>query len=126
MTYWFGPGLGSAAGQEGGLSVARSMAAEAGATAREARTEIEYLQRDLERLFAVTEALWRILQDEHGYGEAKLQEKIAAVHAARSGEAAGEGQGAPAPCDQCGRAVSRRHPKCVYCGAEHAFDPFVR
>jgi len=32
----------------------------------------------------------------------------------------------PVPCPKCKRPVSRRHSRCIYCGAECRSEPFAR
>ena len=113
-----GAGMGSAD------AAAASAAAEAGAVARAARTQVAELAADVDRLFAITQAMWSLLRIEHGYDEATLRAKVAEIdRAARAKHA--EGAELP-PCIACGRPVSARRPRCMYCGAETPMDLFAR
>ena len=107
-----------------GNSVVLSAANEAGAVARSARTEVAELAADVDRLFAITQALWEILRTERGYDDATLRNTVTAYQqTARNRKA--DGAELP-PCVSCGRPVSRRHPKCIYCGADTPVDLFAR
>jgi hypothetical protein len=107
-----------------GNSAVASAAAEAGSVARAARTEVAELAADVDRLFAITQALWEILKTERGYDDAALRNTVAAFQqTARTRKA--DGAELP-PCVKCGRPVSRRHPKCIYCGADTPMDLFAR
>lgn len=97
--------------------------AEAAARAREAQTELRFLTEDVARLFAVTEALWSILKEEHGYDDDRLRAKVSEAQAARRAAAK---LGNAARCQSCDRPLTRSQPRCIYCGTEHALDPFAR
>jgi hypothetical protein len=101
-------------------------AADAEARAREAHSRIEFLELELMRLSVVTEALWRVLQEEHGWKETRLQAMVAAIEDARRREAHEDGRAPAVPCAKCGRNVSRRSTRCMYCGTEHQPDVFAR
>jgi hypothetical protein len=101
-------------------------ATDAEAKAREAHSRIEFLELELIRLSVVTEALWRVLQDAHGWDEKRLQAMVVAIEDARRREATEGGHPHAVPCAKCGRNVSRRSARCLYCGAEHAPDVFAR
>ena len=87
------------------------------------RSDVEMLTRELGRQWCVTEALWRVLQEQHGFDETKLRAMVAAVETARKPDPR---SGAPTavPCTKCGRPQAKRHPKCIYCGAERVLEVF--
>ena len=101
-------------------------ATDAEAKAREAHSRIEFLELELVRMSVLTEALWRILQEEHGWKETRLQAMVAAIDNARRREAAQDGRAPPMPCTKCGRPLARRLNRCMYCGTEHPPDVFQR
>ena len=103
-------------------SAAHGQALDASAKADQANTQIEFLARDVERLSMVTQALWQILKDEHGYDDEVLRKKVMEIDLADRTE----GGHAPQPCDQCHRPLARRHAHCLYCGAARKVDPFER
>ena len=101
-------------------------ATDAEAKAREAHSRIEFLELELVRLSIVNEALWRILQEEHGWKDVKLQAMVTAIETARRRENASGDHPPPAPCAKCGRPLSRRVSNCIYCGTPHPPDVFAR
>jgi hypothetical protein len=107
--------------------LARSNAHEAVGAARDARSEVEMLKVDVERLLMITEALWTMLREQHGYGDDELVARIAAIDM-RDGRLDGKvsASGGAVKCPRCGRAVSKRRPVCIYCGTATVPDPFER
>jgi hypothetical protein len=87
------------------------------------RTNVEDLTREVARLSAIAEALWRLLQEQHGFDETKLSAMVAAVEASHKADP----HSGPTPavlCKRCGRPQAKRHARCMYCGAERAVDVF--
>lgn len=112
-----GPGMGATGAVAGA-------AADAGARAREAQTAVLELTADVDRLFNVVNVLWQILKEDHGYDDETLRRRVADVERARL--ARDDASDAPRPCIACGRQVSRRRSRCMYCNAVNAADPFAR
>jgi hypothetical protein len=111
-----------------GIAAERAdMAADrAAATATKARSEVELMQMDVERLLMITEALWTMLRDEHGYTDELLIRKVQEIDM-RDGRLNGKvAKQPPSQCPQCGRAISARRPMCVFCGAASTEAPFRR
>ena len=83
-------------------------------------------QLDVEKLFMITEALWKILKEHHGYTDEHLAEMIQNIDL-RDGQLDGKVAKQPnPPCSQCGRILLGRHPVCLYCGAVAIRCPFER
>ncbi len=118
----YDPLLGAGA-LSGGRGVPREVLEDV-AKLKRAQVETEALVKEVGRLYAITEAMWRILQEQHGYDDEKLRTMIAAIDQAdRDAQKAGR----PAvPCPKCGHPLARRLPRCMYCGAEHSVDPFAK
>lgn len=98
------------------------------ASSSPASGEVLELRNDIERLLMITEALWSFLQKEHGYTEDDLIKRIAEIDL-RDGKLDGrvaQGEGSVHACEVCGRAVGRRRPTCLYCGAAIVNRPFDR
>lgn len=75
------------------------------------RDVVTDLQRQLDAQAALLRALFALLQETHGLTEAQLLDHF---H-----RAVDERTAAPAkPCTACGRPVSLRHQRCLYCGAD--------
>lgn len=96
-------------------------------TAADVRTQNESIQFDLEKLFMITEALWLVLKEQHGYTDENLVEMIQDIDL-RDGKLDGKvSKAADRPaCSQCGRTILRRQVRCVYCGAIAPQQPFER
>lgn len=97
--------------------VASATANAASASARDAKTEVGILKAEVDRLLMITEALWTILQEEHGYNDDKLVNRINEIDL-RDGHLDGRvaKQGGPAKCPNCQKSLSKRHHRCLYCG----------
>lgn len=95
--------------------------------AADVRTQNEFMKCDVEKLFMLTEALWTILKEEHGYTDDDLLQRIQEIDM-RDGKLDGKvAQEKIRPdCPQCGRKLMGRRPVCLYCGAEVTLDPFKR
>jgi len=83
-------------------------------------------QLDIEKLFMITEALWILLKQQHGYTDEQLVEMIYDIDL-RDGQLDGKVAKPPSPpCEKCGRILMGRHPVCLYCGAVAVRGPFER
>ncbi len=95
---------------------AQTDANSAQAKAREVGQENERLRHDVDRLLMITEALWLMLKQQHGFKDEDLAVRVQEIDL-RDGQLDGKGgKVASAPCPQCGRVNSNRYPRCIYCG----------
>ena len=96
-------------------------------TAAEVRTKNESMQFDVEKLFMITQALWTLLQEQHGYSDEDLIQRIQEIDL-QDGRLDGKvARSKIRPdCPQCGRKLMGKRPVCLYCGTEVALDPFKR
>ncbi len=105
---------------------AEAAAAKAQNQAQKARTEVEVLRADIERLLMITEAMWGVLKDKFQYTDDELVNRVTAIDQ-RDGKLDGRvAPEAPPSCPRCGRTLERRRPFCIYCGQAIARDPFER
>lgn len=90
-------------------------------------TPVEALRYDMERVLLITEALWELLKERHGYTDEQLIQQVHRIDAA-DGKLDGRvtRKAGPTTCGACGRALSRRRPNCIYCGATGDRDIFSR
>jgi hypothetical protein len=119
----------------GGLSAARNVreslradlaASRAATTAAQARTEVQSMRADIEKLLMITEALWGILKEQHGYTDDELIRRIQEIDL-KDGTLDGKvARQPPALCPKCNRAINRNHTSCLYCGQEVQTEPFAR
>jgi hypothetical protein len=94
--------------------------------AQRAQNQLEHLRKDVERLFMVTEALWMILKERHGYTDEVLTNLITHIDL-RDGKLDGRAGRTPAEqCPHCGRNLGKNLPTCMYCGKPVAQNPFAR
>ncbi|MGD0744774.1 MAG: zinc ribbon domain-containing protein [Verrucomicrobiota bacterium] len=105
---------------------ASATATAAASTAREASTNVELLSHDVDRLLMVTEALWTLMKQEHGYTDdvlTKLIEEIDGRKVVRDGVAVKD---PPQACPNCGKLNSAKRTFCIYCGKPILANPFAR
>lgn len=90
------------------------------------RAEITALKKDIEKLYMITESLWAILKQKHGYTDENLAQMIKIIDA-QDGNSDGKKAKSPNPeCHNCGRVLMDHQSTCLYCGAENIRDPFER
>ena len=79
----------------------------------------------MDQLSLVCSAMWELLREKNGLTEEDLMAKVREVDL-RDGVADGKVTKQVLKCVKCGRTMSPRHKKCLYCGAEklnpQAFD----
>jgi hypothetical protein len=91
--------------------------------ARRAETTAE-LEARLDRTALACEAMWTILRDKLGLTDEQLIERINDVDLS-DGQLDGKVRKSPVSCPRCGRTMSRKFPKCMYCGQPVVHDPFA-
>ena len=92
-----------------------------------AEAPVAELQTDVERLMMITEALWNLLKEKHGYDDNELIKQITMIDMA-DGKLDGRvnTRTPPQPCPKCNRILVKNRPRCIYCGEPIALDPFER
>ena len=99
----------------------------AGAESRAyARGQVDGLRYDMERVLMITEALWELLKEQHGYTDEQLLQQVRRIDAGDGRMDGRVERSEPTECATCGRNLSRRRPTCVYCGAISDRDVFAR
>ena len=99
-------------------------AVDACAEAENATTEVHSLRLEVRRLFLLTEALWQLLQEQHGFTEEVLLRKVAEIDF-RDGRLDGRvARGQPMPCPKCHRPCGHEQTTCLFCGEELHRDLF--
>ena len=98
-------------------SEAETAARKSQTTSTEALRELRILEERLEKLVLVSVALWSLLQERTGLTEQDLVERVQKLDL-EDGVADGKITRQLRSCPACGRAVSRRHRKCLFCGNE--------
>jgi len=92
-----------------------------------AQQDIRFLQSNIERLLMITEALWGILKEQHGYSDEELVKRVSEIDM-RDGALDGRVVIGESPvCPECNRShIARNRTFCLYCGARIINDPFDR
>jgi hypothetical protein len=92
----------------------------------EVASSVEELKGQVERLLLITEALWKILQQQHGLSDAELVKQITLLDLADGQLDGRKAPGPPGKCPHCERTLIKHRPRCLYCGELIAVDPFQR
>ena len=92
----------------------------------EPRGDIEELKAEVERLYFITEALWRILKEKHGLDENEIVRQITMIDMEDGKLDQRKAKTPPKPCPKCGRVVAKQRAKCMYCGELIVANPFER
>ena len=93
-------------------------------TASDVRRQNEAISLDIEKLFMITEALWTLLKEQHGYTDECLGQMVQDIDL-RSGKLDGKRLRPQAPvCVKCRRTLIGGHPVCLYCGTMSTRTPF--
>jgi ribosomal protein S27AE len=108
-----------------GSAIAQRDAVEAGNKADVAARTVRDLEARIERLTLVNLAMWSLLREKLGFTEENLLERVREIDL-QDGVLDGKAARQTSKCSQCGRMMSARHNKCLYCGHEElvrtAFD----
>ncbi len=75
------------------------------------------MQREIDRLLLVNEAMWSLLSERLGLTEEALMARMQELDL-QDGHLDGKLVKAPVQCPQCSRQNGRRHLTCLYCGAD--------
>ncbi len=108
-----------------GAASAAGDAARARSAAGSAKRDVAHMEDRLERLSLVCMAMWSLIQDKTKLTEEDLLERVKMIDL-MDGVEDGKATRGVQKCRACGRVMSARHRKCLYCGAEKlaksAFD----
>jgi len=95
-------------------------------TERQLQDDLSLLEERIDKLSVINYALWTLLQEKVGLTESELLERVKVVDLTDGRMDGKVRQQEVAQCTSCGRAMSRRHVRCMYCGEENltigAFD----
>lgn len=88
---------------------------------REKSGEVQILEQRLERLSLVCRAMWSLLVEKTSFDEAQLIDRMNQLDLL-DGQADGKLKKSSESCPECGRSISPRHAKCMFCGSGKAVD----
>lgn len=95
---------------------ASSSANHAVAQSEQARSEVQRLHSELDRLTLVCRAMWSLLQDTSGLTEDDLLRRVEEIDLL-DGKRDGRVQAQVVCCTQCGRINKPQRTRCMYCEA---------
>jgi hypothetical protein len=101
-------------------------AAPIGRGAPETAGEVGQLRADVERLYFITEALWRILREKNGLDDNEIIRQIAMIDLEDGKLDGRKAKAPPQQCPKCGRTLARQRTTCMFCGELIAVNPFAR
>ena len=90
---------------------------------RSARNDAARSAARVDRALLACEALWSLIRDKFGLTDEDLIHRMNDIDLS-DGRLDGKVQKAAYACPSCGRTISRRIPKCMYCGQAIMHDPF--
>lgn len=101
--------------QEWQIGQATGMAGNAGQQALSAEQHAQQLQQRLEKLTLITLAMWTLLREKTSLDETALNERVKELNQKlhlHDGHQLSQSH----PCPRCGRMMSTRLGRCVFCG----------
>lgn len=111
--------------QESKIAQARATAAGAAAKVSDVARYVETLEHRVDKLSLICRAMWSFLQEIADLSDEALMERVKEVDLT-DGRLDGKVRQPLIKCPQCGRTMSQRHTRCLWCGAERpgssAFD----
>lgn len=82
------------------------------------KQDIKDLQLTSDRLLKITEVLWGILKEKHGYSDEELIRRVEKIDAVREVVGKRTAMEDPPICRECNRShIAINSPLCLYCGA---------
>jgi len=102
--------------QSRGINQAKNAARRGTAKALDAKRDVRYLEERLDRLTLVNMAMWSLLKEKVGVAEEDLINRMVEIDIS-DGKPDGKVTPGVRKCGKCGRTLSPRHRKCLYCGA---------
>ena len=92
----------------------------------DAPADLAEMRADIERLYFITEALWRILKEKNGLDDLEIVRQITAIDLEDGKLDGRKAKTPPQPCPKCGRVLGKQRTKCMYCGELIVVNPFER
>lgn len=90
----------------------------------EVRREMAILGERLDKLILINAAMWSLLQERTGLSEEDLTQRAQEIDM-RDGVPDGKITRTLKKCANCGRTISRRHNKCLFCGSDRLSETLL-
>ena len=111
--------------QQGQIHRAQSDATRAESKARTVENELRRIYDRIDSLALTCQAMWELIRERTTLADEDIERRMQEIDL-RDGKADGKMNTPVFECPDCGRNVSRRHFRCLYCGAEferqHLFE----
>ena len=91
-------------------------AGEASSKADQAKFKADLFEDRLDRIFLVCEAMWELLKRKTGTTEEELARMVEEIDLS-DGKLDGKKRVKVRSCAECGKTLSIKHRRCLYCGA---------
>ncbi|MCA9271903.1 MAG: hypothetical protein KDA31_02540 [Phycisphaerales bacterium] len=101
--------------QQSRIHAASAQAESASRKSGEIRSAVYELENRTDRLALTTMAMWALMSEKLGITEQELEDKITEIDLS-DGKLDGKVRVEAQSCPSCGRKLSKRHHKCMYCG----------
>lgn len=111
-------------GQTRAIADARGDAASARSQAESLVLRVTALETRADRTGLVCQALWELIRERTELTDADVYARMQEIDA-RDGQVDGRIRYAVSNCPNCNRPRSRKHAKCIYCGAALARENLV-
>ncbi len=98
--------------------------ARAASDARGAKSDAAATSARVDRALLACEAMWSLMREKLELTDEDLICRMNEIDLG-DGKLDGKVQKVAFACPSCGRTISRRLPKCMYCGQAIMHDPFV-
>ena len=92
-------------------------AAHSARESRENAREVSNLEERVDKLVLICTSLWELLKERTDLSEEDLMSKVREIDL-RDGTAVGKITVGLQNCHKCGRTMSPKHRRCLYCGAD--------
>jgi predicted hydrocarbon binding protein len=102
--------------QQTGISTAQAEAGEASRTADRSQNKVDLLERRVERLALLSQAMWELLSENTQITNNDLVRRVLEVDK-RDGSADGKMAARVIDCPKCKNKVNSRRPVCIVCGS---------
>ncbi len=81
----------------------------------QAQYQVQQLAERVDKLTIINMALWKMIQKISDYKEEDLLEMVKEIDLS-DGQLDGKVRKGVLNCEQCGRVMSNKHSRCMYCG----------
>jgi hypothetical protein len=97
--------------QQGKIRDLERQQGDAAGRVTDAQERVRAMDETVGRLMTTTAAMWSLVKERTGLTDQELLDRVKRMEEE-------EGKGQAVECAKCGRTISARQRRCMYCGAE--------